>query len=60
MDTPETPTKTPPAAKPANTGTCQICGAVGRVVYDPEKAPPNRLCYRCVAEYGMDDPDDDR
>jgi len=41
-------------------GTCQVCGKVGRVVAEPEKPPPNVLCYRCVVEYGMQDaPDDD-
>lgn len=38
---------------------CQICGKVGGVVYDPEKAPPNRLCYQCAAEYGMQDSDEE-
>ncbi len=59
-DTP--PKKTPPAGAPASPkgqGTCQICGKVGGVIFDPEKAPPNRLCYRCAAEYGLQDEDDE-
>jgi len=60
MDSPETTPKLaavePPAARQ---GTCQVCGKVGAVVLDPEKAPPNRLCYRCVTEYGMGEHDDD-
>jgi hypothetical protein len=35
--------------------TCQICGKAAAAVYDPERPPPNRLCYRCAAEYGMQD-----
>lgn len=60
MDSPETLRQpTTPARKPANTGRCQVCGRAGGVIYDPEKAPPNRLCYSCAAEYGMQDADDD-
>ncbi|MBI5542799.1 MAG: hypothetical protein HY901_02845 [Deltaproteobacteria bacterium] len=40
-------------------GACQVCGKVGGVVFDPEKAPPNRLCFRCASEYGMQDSDDE-
>jgi uncharacterized protein (DUF983 family) len=40
-------------------GTCQVCGKVGNVIFDPEKAPPNRLCFRCAAEYGMQDSDEE-
>jgi hypothetical protein len=47
----------PPA--PQTQGTCQICGRTGGVVYDPDKAPPNRLCYRCAVEYGMQDQEDE-
>lgn len=61
MDSQQTPRN--PPAKPASTagrqGTCQVCGKTGGVVFDPEKAPPNLLCYRCVAEYGMQDGDDE-
>lgn len=31
---------------------CELCGTVGHTVYDPNKAPPNRLCLRCAMEYG--------
>jgi uncharacterized protein (DUF983 family) len=62
MDTPETRSKArtvDPSPTPMK-GTCQVCGRSGGVVYDPEKAPPNRLCYRCAAEYGLQDPYDDQ
>ena len=58
---PETPKKTISQSemKAAPQLTCQVCGKTGGVVFDPEKAPPNRLCYRCVAEYGMQDSDEE-
>ncbi len=59
MSTAETPPKKPAATPAPKAATCQICGKVGGVVFDPEKPPPNRLGYRCAAEYGMQDPEDD-
>jgi uncharacterized protein (DUF983 family) len=62
MDSSETTTpKKPVTGMPGRgrQGTCQVCGKVGGVVFDPEKAPPNRLCFRCAAEYGMQDQDDE-
>ncbi|HEY3446765.1 MAG TPA: hypothetical protein VGK67_10395 [Myxococcales bacterium] len=58
MDSQETAPKTNPMAPKGRQGTCQVCGRVGGVIFDPEKAPPNRLCFRCAAEYGMQDQDD--
>jgi hypothetical protein len=58
-DAETTPKKPANAPAPQNKGACQICGKVGGVIYDPEKAPPNRLCYRCATEYGMRDYDDE-
>lgn len=58
----QTPRKPVPPAPPSGQGrqgTCQICGKPGAVIFAPEKAPPNRLCYRCAAEYGMQDTDDE-
>ncbi len=49
MSPAETPNTTPQKSEPK--GTCQVCGAVGPVVYDPERPPPNKLCYKCAAEY---------
>ena len=60
MDSQETtrkPRSTPP--RRSHQGTCQVCGTSGNVIFDPEKAPPNRLCFRCAAEYGMQDAADD-
>lgn len=34
------------------TGTCQVCGAEGRVLAAPGAPPPNELCPRCAIEYG--------
>ena len=61
MDTTQTTNKKPAAAQPGRgrAGTCQVCGKVGSVIFDPEKAPPNRLCFRCAAEYGMQDSDEE-
>lgn len=60
MDSQEMTPKTGATAAPkGRQGTCQVCGKVGGVVYDPEKAPPNRLCFRCAAEYGMQDSEDE-
>jgi len=61
MDSTQTTSKKAAATQPGKgrQGTCQVCGKVGGVVFDPEKAPPNRLCFRCAAEYGMQDQDDD-
>jgi hypothetical protein len=54
MDNPKTSRTKPADPSPADIhGTCQVCGKSGRIIYDPEKAPPNRLCYRCAAEYGL-------
>jgi hypothetical protein len=40
-------------------GTCQICGADGRVVAAPGAPPPNQFCPRCAVDYaeqlGADD-----
>ena len=59
MDTSQTqkPNTTVPGR--GRQGTCQVCGKTGSIVYDPEKAPPNRLCFRCAAEYGMQDSDEE-
>lgn len=60
MSNADMPAKKPaPVPAPKSQGACQICGKVGGVVFDPEKAPPNRLCYRCAAEYGMQDAEDE-
>lgn len=48
-----------PLTPRARQGTCQVCGKVGAVVWEPEKAPPNRLCYRCAADYGMREQDEE-
>ncbi|MGC4115849.1 MAG: hypothetical protein QM765_14895 [Myxococcales bacterium] len=58
MDSQETTPKKSPTAPKGRQGTCQVCGKQGAVVFDPEKAPPNRLCYRCAMEYGMQEQDD--
>ena len=58
MDSHETAPKKTETKPSGREGTCQICGKTGAVVYDPEKAPPNRLCFRCAAEYGLQEPDD--
>ena len=39
-------------------GTCQVCGKTASVIFDPEKAPPNRLCFRCASKYGMQESDE--
>ena len=61
MDSTQTTQKKSEAMQPGKgrQGTCQVCGKVGGVVFDPEKAPPNRLCFRCAAEYGMQDQDEE-
>ncbi len=56
----ETTSKPGSPQKPAKESTCQICGKTGGVVFVPEKSPPNRLCYRCAAEYGARDEDEER
>lgn len=55
---PQDPTPKKNANSTGREGACQVCGKKGAVVFDPEKAPPNRLCYRCAMEYGMQEQDD--
>lgn len=33
-------------------GTCQVCGATGRVIAVPGAPAPNQFCARCAIEYG--------
>ncbi len=33
-------------------GTCQVCGAPGRVIAVPGAPEPNEFCPRCAIEYG--------
>jgi hypothetical protein len=33
-------------------GTCQVCGARGRVIAVPGAPEPNEFCPRCAIEYG--------
>ena len=33
-------------------GTCQVCGAAGRVIAVPGAPAPNEFCPRCAIEYG--------
>lgn len=33
-------------------GSCQVCGAVGRVIAVPGAPAPNEFCARCAIEYG--------
>lgn len=40
-------------------GSCQLCGAEGRVVAVPGAAPPNAFCARCAIEYAEVARDDD-
>jgi hypothetical protein len=35
------------------TGTCQVCGAMGRVIAVPGAQPPNEFCPRCAIEYAQ-------
>ncbi len=44
-------------------GSCQVCGAEGRVIAVPGAPAPNEFCARCAIEYGESvgeaSPDDD-
>ncbi len=33
-------------------GSCQVCGAEGRVIAVPGAPAPNEFCPRCAIEYG--------
>lgn len=33
-------------------GSCQVCGARGRVIAVPGAPEPNEFCARCAIEYG--------
>ncbi len=35
-------------------GSCQVCGAEGRVIAMPGAPAPNEFCARCAIEYGED------
>ncbi len=32
-------------------GTCQVCGATGRIIALPGAPTPNQFCPRCAIEY---------
>jgi hypothetical protein len=34
-------------------GTCQVCGAQGKVITVPGAPPPSTFCPRCAIEYGQ-------
>lgn len=35
-------------------GTCQVCGAEGRVIAVPGAPAPNAFCARCAIEYAQE------